>query len=233
MDDKTLFYLALVILIIITWQYLLDTKEIVYVGQSHDSNQTIQKEEMIGTNMINNTCTSCQTCPVCPICPIESAQYQPRHHKYQSDSVVSPTVINVEAPIPPPPNPLREYDYRTLNDPLVPPLKRNEYDGFIPTAYTRGYPSSYRKMALLIDNSAPNDDKYKFMILVGRLKYFGGNTYDYYVTEHNSESAIKFDLPNLHKELYTDDEITISELGKTYKVQVDRNLGFDYSPFVY
>jgi hypothetical protein len=129
-------------------------------------------------------------------------------------------------------NALRDYDYRTLNDPLVPPLKRDDYGGIVPSVYTRGYPSDYKKMGVLIDEETDNNDKYKFLILFGRLKYQGGTLYDYYAIENN-DGYMKFDIPHIHKELYSDDTIRIKELNKTYKVNIDRNLNFNYGSFLY
>lgn len=177
----------------------------------------------------NKNCPTCN-CSIsaesksCPACPQTN----------------NPIVVNVqqdENSI----SPAREYDYRTFNDPLVPPYKRSDYDpafppglvGGYPPIATRGYPTAFKKMGLLNDQSAPNDDKYKFMIIMGRQTYPSSNYYDYYVTENSDESALKFDLKDIHKELNDGDTVTISDLGKTYTIKVDRDLGFRYSPFVF
>lgn len=138
-------------------------------------------------------------------------------------------------------SPAREYDYRTFNDPLVPPYKRSDYDssfppglvGGYPPIATRGYPTAFKKMGLLNDQSAPNDDKFKFMVIMGRQTYPNSNYYDYYVTENKEESALKFDLKDLHKELNDGETVTITELGKTFTIKLDRDLGFRYTPFVF
>lgn len=250
MDDKTIFYFVVIIVtVFITWQYM------------SNANKIAQVEQHISDSQQNGSCPVCQTCQVCPICSgkssksetsgMSNSQINKSNDKFESSTVnidiiqdhsippvgaLGPLGPIGSVPITPPmipPNPLREYDYRTLNDPLVPPLKRDDFSGFLPTVYTRGFPSGYKKIGLLIDQNAQNDDKYKFMILVGRLRYPRGTVYDYFVTENKHDSALKFDLPNLTKELYTDDEVTIPDLGKTYKLKADRNLGFDYSPFMY
>lgn len=128
--------------------------------------------------------------------------------------------------------PGREYDYRTFEDPLVPPYKRDDYMLSYPSYPTRGFPTAFKKMGLLIDDTASNDDQYKFMILVGRQKYQNSNYYDYYVTENKIDATLKFDLQNIHKEYMDDDKITIPELNKTYRIKIDRNLGFEYNPYV-
>lgn len=128
--------------------------------------------------------------------------------------------------------PGRNYDYRTFADPLVPPYKRDDYMLSYPSYPTRGFPTAFKKMGLLIDDNANNDDQYKFMILVGRQKYQNSNYYDYYVTENKNDATLKFDLTNIHKEYMDDDKLTIPELNKTYRIKIDRNLGFEYNPYI-
>lgn len=166
-------------------------------------------------NIDNNiTCPVCPTCPTCPTCPIQKID-----------------IKQVEIPLQPSINILREYDYRALSDPLIPPYKRDDYSVQLPIISTRGSPTSFKKIGILIDKDAINNDKYKFMLIMGRQKYPGSNYYDYYATENNTDSALKFDLPNLHKELSTDDILEIKELNKTYTIKIDRSLGLDYNPF--
>lgn len=164
----------------------------------------------------SKSCSSCQACP--------------------NNNTSQPIVVNVQQDDNshgPHISPARLYDYKTLNDPLVPPYKRSDYDHSFPPIATRGYPTAFKKMGVLNDQSAPNDDKYKFMIIMGRQTYPSSNYYDYYVTENSDESALKFDLKDLHKELNDGDSVTISDLGKTYTVKVDRDLGMRYTPFMF
>lgn len=172
--------------------------------------------------------------------PQNTLNVVPEHNVNFLDEEKQNINVNIQMPeqqhgpiLPPPINPLREYDYRALSDPLVPPYKRDDYTVPLPSFSTRGPISAFKKMGLLIDKDAPNDDKYKFMLLMGRQKYMGSNYYDYYVTDNKPDSALKFDLPNLHKELMTGDTVPISQLNKTYVVDIDRSLGFDYYPFIY
>lgn len=175
-----------------------------------------------------------QNCPACPATVTRSPETS------EPDPVK--IIIKPEAPaIPPIPpiNPLREYDRRTLDDPLVPPLKRSDYDPnpvhVHPGVFynpTRGAPTSFKKMGILVDPEAENTDSYKFLNLMGRQKYLNG-PYEYYVTSSNRDDNLKFDLPQIRKELYTDDTVTVTQLNKTYKVEIDRTLGFEYSPFVF
>lgn len=188
----------------------------------------------------NKSCPVCITSTSvesksCPICPQINSQINS-----QFETQPNPIVVNIQQDeqfI----SPAREYDYRTFNDPLVPPYKRSDYDlsfppgsvGGYPPIATRGYPTAFKKMGLLNDLSAPNNDKYKFMFIMGRQTYPNSNYYDYYVTENSDESALKFDLKDMHKELNDGDKVVITELGKTYTVKVDRDLGWRYSPFVF
>lgn len=135
---------------------------------------------------------------------------------------------------------LREYDYKTFNDPLTPPYKRDDY--MIPAhivdpvnfgMYTRGVPPVFKKMGYLIDESASNDDKYKILNLMGRQKFYNSNIYQYYVVSSNRDDNIKFDLGKKYRnELYTGDKVRIHQLNKDYVVHIDKNLDFDYNPYV-
>lgn len=240
MEEKKIFYVMMTVIIIFMALHYMSNND-----NNNNNNNNYQIEKYSTESEINNSVTgsTCPICPVCPVCPdvkLQKCSEQnecDQKNKETNNFIEQPIQLIQQVPlipqIQPIPNPLREYDYRTLNDPLVPPLKRDDYSGFLPTAYTRGVPEGYKKMGLLIDVNADNNDKYKFMILVGRLKYPRGTVYDYFVTENKHDSALKFDLKDIHRELYTDDEIIIPELGKTYKLKADRNLGFDYSPFLY
>jgi hypothetical protein len=140
-----------------------------------------------------------------------------------------------------PSNPLRDYDHHALGDPLVPPYKRDDYNVnpslVYPTLYsipTRGHPTGFRRMGYLTNLEADNTDQYKFLILMGRQKYRGSSQYEYYIVSSSKESNIKIDLENQKKELTTDDTLTIPQLGSgTYTATIDKNLGFDYTPFVF
>lgn len=137
-------------------------------------------------------------------------------------------------------NPLKDYDQRALHDPLMPPFKRDENNMMpelvYPSLYslpTRGYSTSFKRMGYLTNTEAENSDKYKFLILMGRQKYRNSSQFEYYVVSSSKESNIKFDLERQKKELNTDDVIKVPQLGDMdYTVTIDRNLGFDYVPFV-
>lgn len=161
------------------------------------------------------------------------------HINVKQEEQITPPVPPIVPPVPVAPitpvELLREYDYKTLSDPLTPPWKRDDYfTGVLPSIATRGYPSAFKKFGLLVDETLDNNDKYKFLILVGRRKYPNADYYEYYATTDDSQtSAIKFDIPNIHKELFTDAKVEIVELGKTYTLKRDKTLTFEYYPYLY
>jgi hypothetical protein len=130
-------------------------------------------------------------------------------------------------------NPLTDYDRRALNDKLTPPLKRDEWNYPIIPVSTRGYPSRFKRMGILSDPLADNNDKFKFLLLIGRSTYPNSSKYDYYVTDNEKDSNIKFDLKDITKELITGDTVTIQQLGKTFNVDIDDNIGYDYDPYLF
>lgn len=134
----------------------------------------------------------------------------------------------------------RKYDHKVLNDPLIAPRRRDDYNDnpsiFYPTLFgtpTRGGPGVFHKVGMLVDINATNTDKFKFLTLVGRPKYVGGSTYEYYATKKDDDNLLKFDLPSIRKELMGDEDIVVNELGKTYKVQIDKTLDWQYDPSIF
>jgi hypothetical protein len=135
---------------------------------------------------------------------------------------------------------LRNYDYKTYNDPLTPPFKRDDY--MIPAhvvdpnrfgLYTRGGPTAFKKMGMLDDPSGNPGDPYKFLTLMGRQKYYNSTQYEYYVVSTNRDENIKFNLDRYKRELFTDDTVTVPQLdNKTYHVTIDKNLDYEYSPYI-
>lgn len=127
---------------------------------------------------------------------------------------------------------LRDYDYRTLYDPLVAPRRRDDYNLPVLPLPTRGYPSAFKKMGILIDKNASNDDKYKILVLMGRNTFPNSSVYEYYVTENSKDSVLKFDIDKT-REIQTDDKIKVNELDKDYTVVLDKTLGYQYDPYLY
>lgn len=167
----------------------------------------------------------------------------PQNVQNTSNSMAQPLVQPLVQPIirpmiQPPIDPMRDYDNRTINDPLIPPYKRDDYniDPYLVNPHlfihTRGLSTSFRKVGMLIDKNSSNDNKYKFFILMGRQKYRSSSQYEYYVVSDSKESIIKFELPN-KKEIYTGDKIKIAELGDVeYEASIDKNLPYEYIPYI-
>ena len=155
--------------------------------------------------------------------------------------VASP-VSHLSQPPPPPPSigqVVRDYDRRTIDDPLTPPFKRDDY--MIPSqvirpdiygSYTRGAPGVFKKMGYVKTEEAGAD--YKILSLIGRQKYQGSTQYEYYVTSTNRDDTIKFYIDNVRKELFTGDTITVPQLGTVvYNVYIDKELDLEYNPLMF
>jgi hypothetical protein len=59
-----------------------------------------------------------------------------------------------------------------------------------------------------------------------------GDYLGYYVTENKADAILKFDLGTNRREIMDGDMINIPELSKSYRSKIDRNLGFEYNPYV-
>lgn len=164
------------------------------------------------------------------------------HQNMQSNGPMMPPtgpMMPPTGPMIPPPTvgqAIKDYDRRTIDDPLTPPFKRDDY--MIPAqivrpdiygVYTRGAPGVFKKMGYLKNDTAD----YKFLTLMGRQKYMGSTQYEYYVTSTNRDDSIKFYIDNVKRELYDGDKVTIKQLGnQEYDVIIDKNLDLDYNPLL-
>lgn len=136
-------------------------------------------------------------------------------------------------------DPLRKFDYDTMNDDFTPPFRRSYYDDYnyvlhpgLHPLYTRGPPGRFRKIGTLIAQGISSDNKYKFLNLMGRQKY-PGRDYEYYVTSTNTEQKIKFYIDTRGKEINDKDIVTIAELeGHVYKFNEDPDLSPKYDPYI-
>ena len=138
---------------------------------------------------------------------------------------------------------LRNYDYRTINDPLTPPYKRDDY--MIPAyimdpnnfgIYTQGGATPFIKMGYLNDKHSKPGEPYKFLTLMGRPRYYGSSRYEYYVMSTNTDDSLKIDLDQYkyRNELYTGDIVRIPQLNhKEYIVHIDRVLDLTYNPYIF
>jgi len=158
----------------------------------------------------------------------------------------NPTQSNPTQQIPPTSLPaipvgqiMKDYDYRTLEDPLTPPFKRDDY--MIPAQmarpdlyglYTSGAPGTFRKMGYL-KSTNPNSE-YKYLNLIGRPKYNGSSIYEYYVTSTNRDDSIKFYLNKYKRELYDNDKVKVPQIGsEEFEVIMDKDLNLEYNPLIF
>ena len=154
----------------------------------------------------------------------------------QQENISPPIVISpiIEQQIPPPIDVVRSYDYKKLFDPLEDPTTRVDRYLLGPLDYrrmfnqpTQGYPDNYRWIGLLIctDDSVI---KNKIIKLFGRQKYPRSNEYQYYTMINMDHDQIKVHVHH-KKELYDGDIVNISELGKTYKVKLNKDDDMRYA----
>jgi hypothetical protein len=131
-------------------------------------------------------------------------------------------------------DPIKEYDYKKLVDPLEEPTKRVDRYLLGPLEYrnlfnypVRGYHDTPRWLGLLINDTDTTDNK--IIKLFGRQKYPKSNQYEYYAIVNMGMDKIKIHLTN-EKELNDSDPVDIHELGKTYYVKLNKNDDFGYDP---
>ena len=138
-------------------------------------------------------------------------------------------------------NKMRNYDYKSYDDPLTPPEKRDDAD--LPpqvlhpdlyNVYTSGGPGIYKKFGYVKTDAEDVSSKYKFMNLIGRQKYEGSNQYQYYLVSTDRNDNIKIDLPQIRRELNTGDQIDVPQLTTDkYDVHIDKNIDYVYSPVIF
>jgi hypothetical protein len=214
--DKSFFLIIVVIAVIII---LYNHYNLVQENKNLKSSLQISLDNKINTVQHNNA-------PVMSGTPIMQPQSIP------NGPMVPPPMM----PVPTIGQAIKDYDRRTIDDPLTPPFKRDDY--MIPAqivrpdiygAYTRGAPGVFKKMGYLKNDAAD----YKFLTLMGRQKYMGSTQYEYYVTSTNRDDSIKFYIDNIKRELYDGDKVTIKQLGnQEYDVIIDKNLDLDYNPLL-
>lgn len=244
-NEKTFLLLIIfTILVMAIWQNNSHQKELENFAQGNI------KQGVLGSSSEHNTYALCNC--NCELCNNKRNNVQSNYNDDgNSQHIITehgqkPITINVDVnsrqpitlPPPPPPldpyAPMRDFDYRALSDPLVPPLKRDDYNIPVLPLPTRGFPSSYKKMGTLVNKTADNTDPYKFLFLIGRQKYPGSDYYEYYCTEKGSEGngALKFDLCDLKREVFSGDKITVKQLGTEYEVTADKTLNYEYNPYM-
>jgi hypothetical protein len=216
--DKTLLFLIIFIAIgVLIYDRFTLKKEITKInGNKNQINQINQ----LNQKSVQKSTSQQLSPPIQPIQPI-----QPVHLPLQ----LPPTIGQV----------MKEYDYRTLEDPLTPPFKRDDY--MVPIQmvrpdlygmFTSGAPGTFRKMGYL-KSTNPNGD-YKYLNLIGRPKYNGSSIYEYYVTSTNRDDSIKFYLHKYKKELYDGDNVKVPQIGsEEFEVIIDKDLNLEYNPLLF
>jgi len=145
-------------------------------------------------------------------------------------------------------DPIKDYDYHKLSDPLETPTTRVDRYLLGPIELrgmfnypVRGYPDNPRWLGILVSDddhskcadgkcSFEKDKDNKILKLFGRQKFPGSNQYDYYTMLNSGNDQIKVRLHH-KKELYDDDHVHVSELGKKYKVKLNQNDDDYYNPY--
>lgn len=146
-------------------------------------------------------------------------------------------------------DPIKYYDQEKLADPFEAPAKRPDrvQMGYPPIMKsstnplqpypTRGYPDNYHLLGTLI--SIDNNKDYnkleqdnQIINLFGRQKYPGSSECEYYTMLSTGNNNTKIPLKDQIRELFTDDEVFIKELNKTYKVNLYPNEELKYNPFL-
>lgn len=143
-----------------------------------------------------------------------------------------------QSPPVPPIDPLRKFDYDAVHDNFTPPFRRSYYDEFdmrltpeLMPFHSRGPQGRFRKVGMLIAEGVSSNDKYKFLIMMGRQKYTG-REFEYFATSSDSDKHLKFYIETKGKEINDGDLIKLNELdGYTFKFKEDQDLSPRYDPY--
>ena len=139
-------------------------------------------------------------------------------------------------------DPLIKFDHDALNDEFTPPFRRSYYDEnnyrfdhhgrSLHPIYTRGRPTSYRKIGLLISQNVSTSDPFKLLIMMGR-RSFGNREYEYHAISPSADQRLKFYIDTKGKEINNGDIVNIEELeGHSYKFKEDIDLSPRYDPYI-
>ena len=155
-------------------------------------------------------------------------------HPTQLPLVVTPQMQQVAGPI----DLIKTLDYKTLDDPLTEPSKRQPdyiYGPLINTPYfnypTRGFQDNYSLYGYLIDKKENRQDDNYMIKLFGRQKYPGSDAYEYYAELKFGGDRMKVPIEQ-RRELYDDDEVYIDVMKKKYKVKMLPDKTLVYNPYI-
>ena len=141
-------------------------------------------------------------------------------------------------------DPVKQYDYNKITDPLTEPTRRvpryylppDRLKRFIDIR-TQGYPDNFQQMGYLVKNPTDEEKNPRPIVLplFGRQEHYGSNRYEYYtsVTSDGGE-LVKIPL-NLryNKELYDDDVVNIKEFESSFIVRIYKLDSPTYYPHVF
>jgi len=136
-------------------------------------------------------------------------------------------------------DPVRNYDYGKIFDPLVEPTRRIERDQ-IPPVYlrrlidlpSRGFPDNFSQFGILV-KANKNDPHNQILRLFGRQEFPGSHRYEYYTAIVSGLDQIKIPLDIKKNELYDGDSLYIRELGEKYIVQLHKYDAPKYLPDIW
>lgn len=135
---------------------------------------------------------------------------------------------------------ISEYDYRNIADPLKEPGRRPSRDIIGPmigsphfNIPTRGYPDSFSIFGYLVDDFTKDENR--IIRLYGRKKFPNSDEFEYYVEINvgNGDDKIKYELHKQRRELYDGDQVYVSLIKRNFKVQLLKQKGLEYNPFLW
>lgn len=161
--------------------------------------------------------------------------YQKFYLLFSAQQQYTPQTSVLPTNLPPIPDIFKNYDYAKIYDPFEKPESRPYRWNIPPAIYpyyfnenTRGYPDTPQVLGLLTNDDEHGDNK--ILKLFGNPTYPNSTQFDYYTMIYlpNDKIKVKIDRKN---ELYTGNEIYISEIGKKYKVKLYDVDSIKYNPY--
>lgn len=154
--------------------------------------------------------------------------------EHKISEIIKPIITTPVPPhlLPQTHDPIKDYDYNKLMNPLEEPTKRVDRYLLGPLDYrhmfnypVRGYPDNPRWLGILINEQDTTDNR--ILKLFGRQKYPKSDHYEYYTMINMGFDQIKVHIKR-RKELYDHDTVDIPELGKTYSVKLNKDDDYQY-----
>ena len=142
--------------------------------------------------------------------------------------------------------------HRNINrylNPLTPPVRKDPYDidkaGIPINIHTRGYPSGYQQMGVLIEEKkhkreSHNHSEKKILPLFGQETYPGSRLWNYF-TKTDGYQSVKLPVQNKKKscqgnygcdEIRDDDDIHVGGYNKDFKANIYQLESPQYIPYI-